>query len=140
VSDGSRELRVSAGEYISPGYFRPHGRPPRNPRPGRVLERLVEDGHRLACSAITVAEVIAGMRPKEREATVALLDSLEHHDITRPVAERAGLLRRGVVGAGQDNRTPRSPHRFHRPDPRSDLCDDNARDFPMKELQLHSFG
>jgi predicted nucleic acid-binding protein len=41
------------------------------------------------------------MRPKEREATVALLDSLEHHDITRPVAERAGLLRRGWSARGK---------------------------------------
>lgn len=53
-------------------------------------ERLVENGHLLACSAITVAEIFAGMKAKEREETVALLDSLEHYDITRPSPKEQG--------------------------------------------------
>jgi predicted nucleic acid-binding protein len=63
--------------------------------PDRVesVKALVEAGHILGCSAITVAELFAGMRQKERAATVSLLDSLEHFDVTRPIAEKAGLLR-----------------------------------------------
>lgn len=105
-----------------------------------ILERLVEDGHLLACSAITVAEVFAGMRPKERGATVDLLDSLEHYDITRPVAEQAGLLRREWSVRGKTLALPdlliASVALTHG----QILLTDNAKDFPMKNLQLHTFG
>ena len=80
------------------------------------------------------------MRPKEREATVALLDSLEHYDITRPVAERAGLLRREWSARGKTIALPdlliASVALTHG----LILVTDNAGDFPMKDLQLHSFG
>ncbi len=105
-----------------------------------ILERLIEDGHLLACSAITVAEVFAGIKPKEREATVALLDSLEHYDITRPVAERAGLLRREWSARGKTIALPdlliASVALTHG----LIFVTDNGRGFPMKDLQLHSFG
>jgi predicted nucleic acid-binding protein len=104
-----------------------------------ILERLVADGHLLACSAITVAELFAGMRPKERDATVTLLDSLEHYDITRPVAERAGLLRREWSARGRTLALPdlliASVVMTHG----LILVTDNAKDFPMKDLQLHDF-
>jgi predicted nucleic acid-binding protein len=104
-----------------------------------ILERLVEDGHLLACSAITLAEVFAGMRPKERGATVTLLDSLEHYDITRPVAEQAGLLRREWSLRGKTLALPdlliASVALTHG----LILMTDNAKDFPMKDLQLHTF-
>jgi predicted nucleic acid-binding protein len=100
------------------------------------LERLVEAGHLLACSAITVAELFAGMRPKEFRPTVALLDSLEHFDITRPVAERAGLLRREWSARGRTLALPdlliasvALTHSLF-------LITDNPRDFPMADLQL----
>lgn len=104
-----------------------------------ILARLVAEGHLLACSAITVAEIFAGMRPKEREATATLLDSLDHYDITRPVAERAGLLRREWSARGKTLALPdlliASVALTHG----LILATDNARDFPMKELQLHVF-
>lgn len=102
-----------------------------------ALVALVESGHLLACSAINVAEVFAGMRARERERTVALLDTLEHYDINRPVAERAGQLRREWALRGKTL-------------PLADLLiaavalshglvlvTDNAKDFPMKELRLY---
>ena len=90
----------------------------------------------LACSAIMVAEVFAGMRPKERGALVDLIDSLEHYDITRPIAERAGLLRREWSVRGKNLALPdlliASVALTHG----LILLTDNAKDFPMKDLQL----
>ncbi len=101
------------------------------------LERLVESGHLLACSAITVAEIFAGMKAKEREETVALLDSLEHYDITRPIAERAGLLRRDWSAQGKTlalaDLLIASVALTHG----LILITDNTKDFPMEELRLH---
>ncbi len=45
------------------------------------------------CSAITVAEIHAGMRASEKKATQALLDSLVILPVTREVAEVAGRLK-----------------------------------------------
>lgn len=45
------------------------------------------------CSAITVAEIHAGMRASEKQATQELLDSLIVLPITRRVAEVAGRLK-----------------------------------------------
>ncbi len=45
------------------------------------------------CSAISVAEIHAGMRPEESEPTTALLDGLVVFPVTRPIAELAGHFR-----------------------------------------------
>ena len=42
------------------------------------------------CSVITVAELFAGMRPEETEATTGLLDGLIIYPVTRQIAEAAG--------------------------------------------------
>jgi predicted nucleic acid-binding protein len=107
--------------------------------PDRVerLKALVESGHILACSAITVAELFAGMRQKERAPTVALLDSLEHFDVTRPIAERAGLLRREWAARGRTFALPDLLLASTAISHGLLFITDNVRDFPMKELQLH---
>jgi predicted nucleic acid-binding protein len=46
------------------------------------------------CSAITVAEIFAGMKEHEREKTVALIESLHILDVTREIAERSGTYKR----------------------------------------------
>ena len=46
------------------------------------------------CSAITVAEIHAGMRESERRKTTDLIDSLNIVDVTREIAEKAGAYRR----------------------------------------------
>lgn len=46
------------------------------------------------CSAITVAEIHAGMRESERGKTMDLIDSLNIVDVTREIAEKAGAYRR----------------------------------------------
>ncbi len=46
------------------------------------------------CSAITVAEIHAGMKEHEREKTIDLLDSIDIVDVTREIAEKAGTYKR----------------------------------------------
>ena len=46
------------------------------------------------CSAITIAEIHAGMRESERGKTTDLIDSLNIVDVTREIAEKAGAYRR----------------------------------------------
>ncbi|MEO6326551.1 MAG: type II toxin-antitoxin system VapC family toxin [Thermoanaerobaculia bacterium] len=107
--------------------------------PDRVerLKALVEAGHILACSAITVAELFAGMRQRERTVTVGLLDSLEHFDVTRPIAEKAGLLRREWATKGRTFSLPDLLIAATAISHGLILITDNVKDFPMKELELH---
>lgn len=50
----------------------------------------------LHCSAISVAEIYAGMKDHEREKTSELLDSLTIVDVTREIAEKAGSYKRNI--------------------------------------------
>jgi len=50
----------------------------------------------IICSAITVAEIHAGMKEQERIKTEELLDSLTIIDVTREIAEKAGAYRRTI--------------------------------------------
>jgi len=58
-----------------------------------LLRKLVVEGHRLACCAVTVAEVYAGMRPHEALQTDLFLSSLVWYEDSREIARRAGRLR-----------------------------------------------
>ena len=103
-----------------------------------AVGQLVADGHLLACTGINVAEVFAGMRPKERAPTVALIDSFEHYDITRSLAEQAGLLRREWRTRGrtltlQDCLIASVALTYGLV-----LVTDNTKDFPMRQLIRHS--
>lgn len=110
-----------------------------NDRGGRadVLERmLLEEPHRLACCAINVAEVYAGLRAPEARATEKLLRELEYVPISWGAAQLAGELRREWRSRGQT---------FHLADaliaavcPREGLtlATDNRKHFPMSELLL----
>lgn len=48
----------------------------------------------LSCSAITVAEIYAGMKEKERQKTELLLNSLSIINVDKKIAEHAGIYRR----------------------------------------------
>src|SRR3981081_3823202 len=61
---------------------------------------LLRQGNLLACCAINVTEVYAGLRPKEEKATEEFLRSLEYYHITWPVARLAGLLKRDHARKG----------------------------------------
>lgn len=52
---------------------------------------------KIALSVITRAELIAGMRPSEQDAIVRLLDLFEEIDLTRDIAQIAGLYMNGYL-------------------------------------------
>ncbi len=54
----------------------------------------------LCCSAITVAEIHAGMKEQERAKTSDLLDSLTVVEVTRMIAEKAGTYKRTTRSQG----------------------------------------
>ncbi|MGD0075121.1 MAG: type II toxin-antitoxin system VapC family toxin [Candidatus Binataceae bacterium] len=58
-----------------------------------MLEILLQQGNTLGCCAINVAEVYAGMRPHEAQATQALLKSLDYYEITWEIARKAGEIK-----------------------------------------------
>lgn len=57
-----------------------------------LLDSHVRRGNSLATTVINVAEVYAGMKPHEAAHTAALFDNLEIHEVTFPIAKRAGML------------------------------------------------
>lgn len=59
------------------------------------LLSLLEDSI-IICSAITVAEIYAGMKKHEKEKTEGLFDGLYVIDVTRKVAEKAGSYKRDI--------------------------------------------
>ena len=52
------------------------------------------DESTLYCSAITVAEIYAGMKKHEKQKTDGLVDSLHIIDVNREIAEKAGEYKR----------------------------------------------
>lgn len=102
-----------------------------------LLLDLLRQGHLLACCSINVAEVYAGMRPKEEKATEEFLRSLEYYHVTWPVARMAGLLKRDHARKGialtVSDATIAAVAIAHQ----LTLLTDNVKDFPMKELSLY---
>ncbi len=108
----------------------------RNGRPA-LLERLLRESHLLACCPINVAEIYAGVRPKEEARTEAFLKSLELLALDWESAQLAGLFkrdwaRRGVALSVADCVIAAAAVRHG-----CTLITDNAKHFPMRELTLY---
>jgi predicted nucleic acid-binding protein len=102
-----------------------------------LLDLTGQQGHTLACCPINVAEVYAGMRPKEEQRTTALLRSLQLYPITFSVAELAGLLKRKYQRSGATltlTDTIIAAVAIHN---KLTLLTDNTRHFPMPEISLY---
>jgi hypothetical protein len=110
-----------------------------NEKKGRrlLLREMVMQGHLLACCPINVAEVYTGLRPKEEEKTRDLLSSLRYYDITFPIAERAGLLKRNHRRQGKTLSITDALIASVALHYGITLVTDNVKDFPMAELSLH---
>jgi predicted nucleic acid-binding protein len=104
----------------------------------RSLIGLAEQGGTLACCPINVAEVYAGLRPKEEQKTATLLHSLQLYPITFPVAELAGRLKRDYGQKGKTLSIPDTVIAAVALHYNLTLVTDNAGDFPMPELSMHS--
>ena len=100
------------------------------------LTRIASEGSVVGCCAVNIAEVYAGMREHEGELTRKFLDSLEYYEVTRNLAELAGMYKRAYAGKGvtlslsdviiaavgiSNNLT---------------LVTDNSRHYPMPELNV----
>ncbi len=105
-------------------------------RPALLLD-LVRSGHVLACCPINIAEVYAGMRPKEEAATEVLLASFQHVPITQPAARLAGELKRDYARKGMTLNLGDviiAAVAIHND---LNLLTDNIKDFPMADLALY---
>ena len=102
------------------------------------LLSLAEQGHTLTCCPVNVAEVYAGLRPKEEERTAALLRSLQLYPITFPVAELAGRLKRDYSRKGKTPSIPDTIVAAVALHHQLTLITDNTKDFPMAGLSFHS--
>jgi len=103
-----------------------------------ALFNLATAGHTLACCPINVAEVCAGLRPKEEERTIALLQSFRLYSITFPVAELAGRLKRKYDSKGKTLSIPDTIVAAVALHNELVLITDNVKDFPMEELSLYA--
>ena len=102
-----------------------------------LLASLVASGEALGCSAITVTEIYAGMRPYEASATESFLDTLEHYDIDRELARYAGLLKNEWARKGRTLSTTDVLIAATALAHRLVLMTDNRKDFPMPGLALY---
>ena len=103
-----------------------------------LLDELLAQRNLLACCAINVTEVYAGMRPREASLTEAFLRSLKFYEVTWEIAQLAGDLH---------NRWRKKGHTLSLPDVTIaavalthglSLLTDNRKDFPMPELALYA--
>ena len=107
-------------------------------RKGRraFLRELVLSGHTLACSPVNVAEVYAGMRPKEAPATQEFLSNLDYVPISRASAERAGLLKAHWSAKGRTLSLADTLVAAVALEGNLALATDNVKHYPMTELNL----
>jgi predicted nucleic acid-binding protein len=101
------------------------------------LGDLVLQGQRLACCAITVAEIYAGMRPHEAPQTDQFLSSLVWYDTSRGIARRAGQLRfeygrQGITLSLPDMLIAATALEYG-----LTLITDNQKHFPIPELSVY---
>ena len=102
-----------------------------------LLRRLVEAGNTLACCAINVAEIYAGVRPQEEAATDRFLGSLEYYPIHYAAARMAGGLKQGFRKKGVTLTVADTLIAAVAIQESLTLITDNIKDFPMAELTLH---
>jgi len=99
------------------------------------LRLRTQAGGTFACSAVTVAEVYAGMRPGEAAATENFLEVLECIEVTQKIARQAGGLkyaweRKGVTIDITDAIIAATTLNFN-----LYLATDNLRHFPMPDIR-----
>ena len=102
-----------------------------------LLKGLLSQGDLLACCAVNISEVYAGMRPKEEAKTEALLQSLDYYAINWEVAKRAGLLKRDYSKKGQTLSLTDTIIAAVALEYNLTLITDNVRHYPMPQLKLY---
>lgn len=102
-----------------------------------VMKDLLAQQHELACCAINVAEVYAGMREPETQRTEALLRSLEYVPISWEASRLAGYLRQEWARKGKTFLLADMIIAAVCLTEALTLVTDNRKDFAMPGLTLH---
>ena len=102
-----------------------------------LFKELLQRGHLLACCAINVTEVYAGLRSHEETRTRELLESLQYLPISWAVARLAGLLKRDYGRKGITLATTDATIAAVAIHHQLTLITDNLKHYPMKELSLY---
>jgi len=97
------------------------------------LSTLLDESN-IYCSAITVAEIAAGMRSGEEERTKALVDHVEVLDVNREVAEKAGHYKSSARGHGLelDDCLIAAAAFIHK----AVLATGNGKHYPMEDIKV----
>lgn len=103
----------------------------------QLLKGLLEAGETLGCSAMTVMEIYAGMRPHESTLTQAFLDGMEHYPVDRDLARYAGLLKNEWERQGRTLSAPDVVIAATALVHKLVLVTDHRKDFPMSQLALY---
>jgi predicted nucleic acid-binding protein len=103
-----------------------------------LADLVMVGGHTLACCSISVTEVYVGMKPNEETATEKLIRSLVLLPITFDIARLAGLLKGDYLKKGKTLSVPDATIAAVAIHHQIPLITDNVKDFPMKQLQLHT--
>jgi predicted nucleic acid-binding protein len=102
-----------------------------------LLVDLAHARHFLATSALNVAEVFAGMRPREQARTEEFLDALECFALTKTTAKLAGTLKNTWARKGRTLTLADAIVAAIALDHGCTLVTDNRKDFPMLELEYY---
>jgi predicted nucleic acid-binding protein len=106
-------------------------------RPAALRELLIA-GHLLACCAINVTEVYAGLRAGEETATEEFLSSLQYFPVSHAAAKMAGLLKRDYARQGVTLNLGDVTIAAVALQHKLALLTDNVKDFPMAGLSIGS--
>jgi predicted nucleic acid-binding protein len=102
-----------------------------------LLAELARGGHRLATTALNVAELYAGMRPEEEARTEEFLDLLDCYALTAAAGRIAGSLKYKYAKKGRTLTLADSVVAAIAMEQRCTLMTDNRKDFPMPELDCY---
>ena len=101
------------------------------------LRELVLQGHQLACCAVTLAEVYAGMWPHEAPRTDEFLSAFVWYGSSRGIARRAGRLRFEYARQGMTLSLADTLIAATALEHSLTLITANQKHFPMLELSFH---
>ena len=102
-----------------------------------AMKELIAEQHELACCAINVAEVYAGMRGPEKEKTEALLRSLEYVPTSWEASKLAGHMKQEWTSKGKTLSLADLIIAAVCMTEALTLITDNRKDFAMPGLTLH---
>ena len=103
-----------------------------------LLEALVSGGGGLACSAVTIGEIWAGMRSHERPRTEQFLAEFRQYDVTSEIAREAGRLKNEWMAKGRTLTLADTMIAATAILHKLVLVTANTKDFPMREIRLYS--